>query len=514
MTESLTTSGAIDIEKLAIAIHRFEEEGTIDILQEALLIHGRIYAVLANTTSADFERPPNIDFSRFDRFLHSLEIEADKQWENVNQGTTWRRIPKQYAAALKQAILEFEKQLELRRFIPKSSNTTFWGVFRSLRDQMMRGIINIETIKTVIRHIPNNVVWSGYSSDVSSPKGTKADFAPDDPISPFLPDGTPLPENYEDFLKLLERDASLLKCYRHKFFGYAKQARRKGDWNSVFLFIREVMKHRHDDIEVLMIFAQAIEQVGNRIDLQIAITTLEKVEVLAQRSDNQGRIRDARKLRQLIRGKLSIIQAGLPPHYSEVGHDLLKRCGSRAALIYYVKQAREDQNYARAALFSSQLVKRYGGNALDLRYLAMDLEQIGLYTATGKVLERLVRIDPNEVDQFLVERLNSGMPRSYLDVTPEIFGKCVERDLVVFAGQARKAGDFTSAIRFQKRLTELFPENIETLMRLAGDFYHAGDLASSINVHEQIATLIEEPEAKRTTYIIIQEFRRKLGLIA
>lgn len=95
----------------------------------------------------------NIDTSRFDNFLASIQREAEN-WPFVQgRGEGWRKIPEDESDFFAEAFAEFRKQLE--RAIPKGPNRAFWGKFDDMELQFHRGSFNMHALVTLMERAEN-----------------------------------------------------------------------------------------------------------------------------------------------------------------------------------------------------------------------------------------------------------------------------------------------------------------------------------------------------------------------
>ncbi|MBI2638511.1 hypothetical protein HYW83_02880 [Candidatus Peregrinibacteria bacterium] len=110
----------------------------------------------------------NIDTSRFDNFLASIQREAENWPQIQGHGEGWRKIPEDENDFFTEAFVEFRKQLE--RAIPKGPNRALWGKFDDIEMQFQRGIVNVNALATLMDRAEN------------AASGAKVDFGRLEPI--------------------------------------------------------------------------------------------------------------------------------------------------------------------------------------------------------------------------------------------------------------------------------------------------------------------------------------------
>ncbi len=110
----------------------------------------------------------NIDASRFDNFLTSIQRTAEEWSWAKGHGEGWRKIPEDESDFFTEAFTEFRKQLE--RAIPKGPNRAFWGKFDDTELQFQRGAVNVNALATLLERAEN------------AASGAKVDFGRLEPI--------------------------------------------------------------------------------------------------------------------------------------------------------------------------------------------------------------------------------------------------------------------------------------------------------------------------------------------
>lgn len=110
----------------------------------------------------------NIDTSRFDNFLASIQREGGN-WQFVQgRGEGWRKIPEEERDFFIEVFAEFKKQLA--RVIEKGPHRAFWGKFDDMESQFCRGSFNIHALVTLMERAQN------------ATSGAKVDFGRLEPI--------------------------------------------------------------------------------------------------------------------------------------------------------------------------------------------------------------------------------------------------------------------------------------------------------------------------------------------
>lgn len=103
------------------------------------------------------EKPSNIDVFQFDRFVETLLREA-KNWPLDARGEPWHLVPKADQEILQSAITTFETRLHL--IIKRANYGAFWKTFNNIYGQLRRNEINIKTLETMMKRLPNGIDWS------------------------------------------------------------------------------------------------------------------------------------------------------------------------------------------------------------------------------------------------------------------------------------------------------------------------------------------------------------------